>query len=215
MEYDYQIVGALDSGKLLEFYYRNIDKMIRPRPEEVIRNAVENGAFFDVEDYERNIAGAAGAYEYLEHKYIEIGSTKILSEIQGYGLHKLFITSRLLNTIYFMPPEECIFCAIKPDNEKSIHSVSKMGFVKWNPPGELVNARRELLMISSGESLQFMRFEPSKENMSIISSEFLFCLKRSLFKHRENEKPAIKVNIYHEYLTSQEAIDELEGLILR
>lgn len=213
-EYEYLFVKHENLSKLLKFYQNNVDDMVRPRPEKIIIDAVDNGAFYDLEDFNEEIKGAAGAYEYLQHKYIEIGSTKILEEIQGYGLHKLFITSRILNTIYFMPPEESIFCSIKKNNSKSINSVRKLGFEEWEPPEDLITARSEILNVSSNENIQFMRFLQNQENLSIIAKEYLRCMNQSKFQNRDIQKPLIRVNIRLGYLSSQEAIQEIASYIL-
>lgn len=212
--YSFNAVKDHQLTELLHFYLDNQNIMVRPRPEKLIKDAVENGAFFDIEDYELNILGAGGIYEYLEHQYIELGSTQILDRLQGYGLHKLFIATRVLNILLLMPPGDSIFCTIKAGNEISIRSIQKMGFSPWTPPEELILERCRLLNLSPAKDgdVIYMRFIHTPENMAKVAGEFLDFLLHPFIWHRKNEKDLMILHINHTILTSESVVDELQKM---
>lgn len=196
--------------ELISFYDLNKHPNVRPRPEDILKNAVEQTAFIEIRDEKGNIVGAAGYFDYEDSQYFEIGSTLILKE--GFGLQKLLISMRLLAIYTTTYGDMPVFTVVKKVNtERSTASIIKVGFQEWNdPPKALLDERNSSLGNKArGGNVNFFILTWSSEHIKAMAERFLHILKNPVI---EKNGKAIRISIAHKWLKKPEVLRNIELL---
>lgn len=132
-----------ESARIFEYYKCNSHKGNRLRDPLEMVETMKDGAFYLIEDSERNIVGASASFYYYD-SFVEAGGTRIT--LGGYGLQKIFHWVRLLDFKIF-EQKNTTYCSLVADwNENSIRNIEKTGFSEWSP------SNAELTMIGKTTS---------------------------------------------------------------
>ena len=121
-----------EAAKLFEFYDKNKHDGNRVRDPINILNALKSGQFFVVENSSGSILAASSTFNYGSI-FIEAGGTRVLEEIQGLGIQKLFHHVRIVETAIFEDNYSDYITVVANWNDKSIKNIKKSGFKCWKP----------------------------------------------------------------------------------
>ena len=159
--------------ELKAFYDENPHPNVRPRPNDVLEQAVQTHVFTVFRDAKAKICGAAGIFDYVDSDYFEIGATIVLTG--GFGLQKLLIAIRLLSISSNTSGDVPVFTIIKKSGaEKSHSSIEKMGFVLWpEPDSKMIEDRCSTLNILPPQDVNYYIFEWTPEHLRNLAETFL------------------------------------------
>lgn len=164
--------GEID--KIKEFYSQNPDKHVMPRPDDILKKAIDDGYLFAVFasnfEYRDKIVAVSGCYasKFDNKIYMEAGGSRINENYQGLGLHRILHSVRALTAHINEEDLASYFGAIICPNPPSVTNIVRCGFIKWeNPPQELVNERA--IYAGEGECIEYF-YLPKSELKSHANS---------------------------------------------
>ena len=152
------------------FYEEFAHEKVAERPQDVIRQTIEDGSLIVAIDTSLNeserIFGCSAAYT-LEASLEsggsvtlkEAGSTLIRESHRSFGIHKVFHWARSLHEhILDRGGFDTYFSSIRCPNERSERSMARVGFEVWdNPPKSIREKKERNFVAKAGEYLQFYR----------------------------------------------------------
>lgn len=153
-----------DISPIRDFYARNPDPHVMPRPKEVLQRAIENGRLFLLEDVLREpiMIGVSGVYVgyYDGMRVAEAGGSLIATNYRGHGLHKICHYVRSVTVYHQEDTIEGYFGGIICPNPESVGSITSVGFKEWrSPPPSLVAER--LPFAQEGQTIVYFSLHES------------------------------------------------------
>lgn len=121
-----------EKDSLLEFYQKNPDPFLLPRPAPEFEQAVEEGRYFVIE-VNGEIIAASGIFDYDEAQpFVELAETRVIKDWQGYRLQGLLFRLRIASVILGQGKNTLqITTAIDPENEISRKTMKSINFQEW------------------------------------------------------------------------------------
>jgi hypothetical protein len=124
-------------ARVTAFYGQNTSQYVRERDPQILKEAIGRSSVLLLEDERKIIQGSCVQISHGEGLYSETGAVRIL--INGFGLQTIMMGICAINEYIFSPPSDSIFAITAADNEPSLKSIQRSGFVPDLPGRDLLH----------------------------------------------------------------------------
>jgi hypothetical protein len=114
-------------SRILAFQNKYRHKFVRERDPSILKDAIERSSFLLLEDEPGELHGTCAQVSHADGQYSETGIVRVL--LNGFGIQTLMMGIAAITEYLLSPPERDIFAITASDNDGSIKSILRAGFV--------------------------------------------------------------------------------------
>jgi hypothetical protein len=114
-------------ARILAFHKENAHKFVRERDPGILKAAIERSSFLLLEDESGKLVGTCAQVSHGNGEYSETGIVRVL--VNGFGLQTIMMGIAAITEYLLSPPEHDIFAVTASDNDPSIKSILRAGFL--------------------------------------------------------------------------------------
>jgi len=142
--------------RILAFHKKHAHKFVRERDPKILKAAIERSSFLLLEDELGELHGTSAQISHGSGKYSETGIVRVI--INGFGLQTIMMGLAATTEYVLSPPSHDIFAITASDNEASIKSILRAGFVSHKADSALLQT---LGLLEFPASKRLFKFEHS------------------------------------------------------
>jgi hypothetical protein len=123
-------------SRILAFHKKYAHKFVRERDPKILKAAIERSSFLLLEDELGELHGTCAQVSHSDGEYSETGIVRVI--LNGFGIQTLMMGIAAITEYLLSPPQRDIFAITASDNDGSIKSILRAGFLSHKEDSALL-----------------------------------------------------------------------------